>query len=278
MNKVIAKGVSRGNMYLNWWRNLALVAALCLLFSVASLSAQELRSLSDEIIEPIITEETLPEEPGACDLRTSVDYRADGLEPANALPRMQLFCGFASRWGAELDLPLAYPDQDMSSTGLGDMAATLKYRVNGIQPTIPTVVLGLETRFPTGDPRRGTGEEGYELEPFVAFLAQRSRLGLQGNFGIGFPAGVPEQTIRTYYNLATTVRLTSKALYFSGETIASHAAGGESTVSISPGLHYAFSPRAYAALASPINVVGGTGRVGIVVQMQLQVRGEQESQ
>jgi Putative MetA-pathway of phenol degradation len=245
---------------------------------VASLSAQETRSLSDEIIEPIITEETLPEEPGACDLRTSVDYRADALEPANALPRMQLFCGFASRWGAEFNLPFAYPDQNLSATGLGDMAATLKYRVNGIQPKIPTIVLGVETRFPTGNPLRGTGEEGYELEPFVAFLTQRSRLGLQGNFGIGFPAGAPGQTIRTYYNLATTVRLTSKNLYFSGEANASHAAGGENTFAISPGVHYAFSPRAYAALASPINVAGGTGRVGIVLQMQFQVRGERESE
>lgn len=263
-------------MYLNWRRNLALVTVLCLPLSVASLTAQETRSVSDEIIEPIISEETLPEEPGACDLRTSFDYRADALEPANALPRLQIFCGFASKWGAELDLPFAYPDQSMSSVGLGDMAATLKYRVNEIQPKIPTIVLGMETRFPTGNPRRGTGEEGYELEPFVAFLTQRSRLGLQGNFGIGFPAGAPEQTIRKYYKLATTVRLTSRSLYFSGEANASDAVGGESTLSLSPGLHYALSPRAYAALASPINVVGGTGRIGIVLQMQFQVRGERE--
>ena len=254
------------------------LAAFGLLLGTSRLFCERPTSTPGEAIEPVITEETLPEEAGVCDLRSSFDYRASGLEPANALPRFQLFCGIASRWGAELDVPFAYPDQKLSRAGFGDVATTLKYRVNGLTARIPIIVLGAETRFPTGRPRRGTGEEGYELQPVVAVLAQRSNVGLQGNLGIGFPVHSRGQMLRTYYEFAVTLPVASKRFYFAGEANASHVAGGDSTLSLSPGLHCAISPHVYAAIAAPVNVVGGAGRVGFVLQIQFPVLGTKRAE
>jgi len=260
------------------YRSWAVWTMLCMLLTAVRLFAQEARSIPDEVVEPILTEETLPEEPGECDLRTSIDYRASNLEPANALPRLQFFCGLVSRWGIELDVPLAFPDHQLSRTGFGDVASTFKYRLTGVRRKIPVVVLGMETSFPRGNLRRGTGEEGFELQPFVALLTQGSRLGLQGNIGIGFPAGSPEQAIRTYCNLAATLRLTSGRVYFIGESNASHASGGDTILSLSPGIHYGITQRVYVAFASPVHVRGGVGRAGIVIQIQFRLNRERRSE
>ena len=159
----------------------------------------------------------------------------------------------------------------MPNLGFGDVATTFKYRVNSSGGRNPVVVLGVETRFPTGTPSRGIGEEGFEVEPFVALLVQGSRLGLQGNVGIGFPAGSREQTFRTgYYNAAATVRLASNRLHFIGEANGSHSET-DSMFSLSPGLHYQINEGLYVAAAFPAPVRGGTGRVGIVIQMQFRL-------
>lgn len=231
------------------------------------LAAQEVSSIGEEAVEPVLTEESLPEESGECALRTSFDYHANALEPANALPRLQLFCGFAGRWGAELDLPFAYPEHEISRTGFGDVATSLKYRLNEAPASIPVIVLGVETRFPTGNPRHGTGEEGYEIQPFVALLKQRGRLGLQANVGVGFPAS-SEQNITMIGNFATTLRLTAKRLYVLGEANASRPYGESTALSLSPGIHYQIAPRVYGAMACPVDVLGGSRRLGLVVQMQ----------
>jgi hypothetical protein len=245
-----------------------IVLAVCL---TPTRSFAQTGSIPEEVVEPILTEETLPEEQGECDLRSSVAYRAASLEPANALPRLQLFCGLSPRWGAEMSVPFAYPDQQVHNVGFGDVATTFKYRLNSPSGKTPFVVLGVETRFPTGTPSRGSGEEGFEVEPFVALLAQRSHLGLQGNFGIGFPAGSKEQTFRSYYyNAAASVRLASKRLHFIGEANGSHS-GTDSMFSLSPGLHYQITEALYVAAAFPAPVRGGTGRVGIVIQMQVRL-------
>ncbi len=238
------------------------------------LLSQQPESIADQVVEPILTEESLPEEQGECDLRTSIDYRAASLEPPNALPRLQLFCGFLPRWGAEISVPFAYPDKQVENLGFGDISTTLKYQVSASKGRIPALVLGAETRFPTGTPSRGTGEEGFEVEPFVALLAQGSRLGLQGNIGFGFPASSRTRTFQTYYyNTAATLRLTSRRLYFIGEANGAHTSEGDSAFSLSPGLHYGITERLYIAVAFPVQVVSDGRRVGMVIQMQFRLPG-----
>ena len=105
----------------------AFVVVVCL--TTGRLHSPQAGPVREEVVEPVLTEETLPEEQDECNLRTSIDYRAPSLEPSNALPRLQLFCGLFSRWGAEVDIPFAYPDQRLNHTAFGDVMTTLKYRV-----------------------------------------------------------------------------------------------------------------------------------------------------
>jgi hypothetical protein len=240
----------------------------------APLLAQQTGAILEQVVAPILTEETLPEEPGECNLRTSIDYRASNLEPPNALPRLQFFCGFVPRWGAEVEVPFAYPDQQLKNVAFGDVSTTIKYTLTGPEKRSPAIVVGVETRFPTGNPSRGTGEEGFEVEPLVALLIQGSHLGLQGNAGIGFHTGAGAQTVRTYYyNAAATLRLVPGRLYFIGEANAMHCPGGDSILSLSPGLHYGITEHVYVTVAVPVAVLGGLGRAGIVTQLQLPLPG-----
>ena len=76
-----------------------------------------------------------------------------------------------------------------------------------------------------------------------------------------------------YYNAAATLRFTSRRVYFIGEANATHSPGGDSILSLSPGLHYGITEQVYVALAVPVPVQGGLGRAGIVTQLQFPLRG-----
>ena len=61
-----------------------------------------------EFVEPILTEETMPNEPRELSLRVSTDFRKGGGESIGSLPKVELFYGLAERLGAELSVPFAY--------------------------------------------------------------------------------------------------------------------------------------------------------------------------
>src|ERR1700721_3419669 len=63
------------------------------------------------IVEPIITEETMPNEPGDWDLRVSGSYLWQGTEGSGFLPGTELFCGIARRRGPEIGVPGAFATQ-----------------------------------------------------------------------------------------------------------------------------------------------------------------------
>jgi len=149
------------------------------------------------VIEPIITEESLPEDSGECNLRTTAAYHADVFEPATALPRTQVFCGFSRRWGGEIGLPLARVD---GRYGPANVAVAVKYKLREQTSRIPALVLGIETTFPTG-----RGESGVEAEPFVAVFKQVHGLSIQGNVGLGIRHGGREREYRAAYNGAVAV-------------------------------------------------------------------------
>src|ERR1700693_40936 len=99
------------------------------------------------IVEPIITEETMPNEPGDWDLRVSGSYSCQGAEGFGFVPRTQLFFGIANRWGGEIEVPLAFASQGTNHFGFGDISATVKYLVRKPTVRLPGFVLGLETTF-----------------------------------------------------------------------------------------------------------------------------------
>src|SRR3984885_3809529 len=134
------------------------------------------------VVEPIITEETMPNEPGDWDLRFSGSYSWQGAEGFGFVPRTQLFFGIANRWGGEIAVPLAFARQDAHNHGVGDISATVKYLVRKPTVRVPGFVLGLETTFPSGNAGNGLAEGVFESVPYVAMVYASRRVVLQGNF------------------------------------------------------------------------------------------------
>jgi hypothetical protein len=81
------------------------------------------------VAEPIITEETMPNEPGDWEVRFSGFYCWPGAERSGFLPSTAIFFCIANRWGGEIEVPLAFARQETNHYGLGDTSATVKYLV-----------------------------------------------------------------------------------------------------------------------------------------------------
>src|SRR3984957_8043412 len=135
------------------------------------------------VVEPIITEETMPNEPGDWDLRFSGSYSWQGGRRLRICSSHTFFFGIANRWGGEIEVPLAFARQDANHYGIGDISATVKYLVRKPTVRVPGFVLGLETTFPSGNAANGLGEGVFEAVPFVAMVYASRRVVLQGNFG-----------------------------------------------------------------------------------------------
>jgi hypothetical protein len=224
-------------------------------------------------VEPILTEESLPEEKGECNVRMTAAYHVEATEPATALPRTQLFCGFSSRWGGELDVPFAQGPGAEGRYGLGDISASIKYKLREQTARVPAFVLGLETMFPTGSPEKGTGESGTEIQPFVALLKQVRNVSLQGNIGLGMRHSGNEREYRTSYNGAVGMPLRQTGFAVLGEVNGSYSPTGPAAISVTPGVHYEIGKNRYVALGMPISLTGAR-QVGAVVQFQFRVRSQ----
>jgi hypothetical protein len=224
------------------------------------------------VIDPIITEESMPEANGECNLRMITAYHADALDPPVALPRAQLFCGLSRRWGGEVDIPMILGEAVGARYGLGDVAIAVKYVLREQTTLIPALVIGLETAFPSGNPVWDRGENGVEIEPFLAFLKQARGFTFQGNVGFGIRHNREAREYRTSFNGATgfPVRHTRWALM--GEI--NGALGPEHTVfALSPGVHYSLGPDVFVGVAMPITAYGAPLRVGLILQFQMHVLG-----
>lgn len=224
-------------------------------------------------IEPIVTEETIPEAKGECNLRMTARYRADALEPPAALPRAQLFCGLSQRWGGEIDVPLALGEETGARYGFGDVAVTTKYLLRDQTRFMPALVMGLDTAIPFGNPAADTGESGVEIEPFLAVLKQAHGLTFQGNVALGIRHGGAERECRTIYNGAVAVPLRHTRWAPLGEANGTHGPTGTAVLAFAPGLHYSLGSDSYIAFALPVTAYGAQRRCGGVLQFQMRVRG-----
>ena len=225
------------------------------------------------IVEPIITEETMPNEPGDYDLRVSGSYLWRDATGSGSLPRAQLFFGIANRWGAEIEVPLAFAKEATEHYGVGDVSATLKYLARKPGSRSPGIVLGLETAFPSGNVDKGLGEGVLEAAPFVALVQTSGRFVLQGNFGYSIVHQVRETDARNqfFYNSAVAFRLQHIRSFLLGEINGTRTAT-RSQIAFSPGMKYNFTPQRYVALALPIGLNSQTPRLGIVLQLQVTLR------
>jgi Putative MetA-pathway of phenol degradation len=222
------------------------------------------------IVEPIITEETLPNEPGDWDLRFSGSYGWRGTEGSGFLPRTQLFFGIASRWGGEIEVPLAFAKAETNHYGVGDISASVKYLVRKPSVRMPGFVLGLETTFPTGNSNSGLGEGVFEVAPFVATVYSSRRAVLQGNFGYSAIHRISETDAsnQIFYNGAAAFPFVRLNTFLMCEINGTHSAD-RNRIAFSPGLKYNLTPEWFLALAFPIGLNSQTPRMGIVLQLQI---------
>lgn len=225
------------------------------------------------IVEPIITEETMPNEPGDWDLRLSGSYMWQGTGGSGFLPRAQLFFGIAERWGGEVEVPIAFAKESTNQYGLGDLSASLKYLVRKPGVRVPGFVLGLEMTFPSGNADKGLGEGAFEAAPFVAFVYASQRVVLQGNFGYSIVHRIRETDARNqfFYNGAVTYSIEPLKTCLVWEINGIHAPN-RNQVSFSPGLKYNLTPERYLAIAFPIGLNSQTPRLSIVLQVQIALR------
>ena len=218
------------------------------------------------IVEPILTEETLPNDPREWSLRLTTDYRKRGSEVTAALPRLDIFYGLAERLGVELGVPLAYQQGGGTRAyGLGDVSLGLKYLVVEHQQNLPAVVFGLEAGFPTGDADRELGEGAYELTPFVALLKDFGHFSLQGNFGWSKQVSGARED-RWVYNWALAVPLCDHKVHLLTELNGDW--GRRPQTAVAPGLKYNFNDRTFIGVAVPIGLNRHTADWGIVTQFQ----------
>jgi hypothetical protein len=249
-----------------WLSARLLIATATALLLPSPTLAQEEERHEMIIVEPILTEETLPNEPREWSLRLTADYRKKGSEVTAALPRLDIFYGLAERLGAELSAPLVYHQGDGTRAyGLGDVSLGLKYLVVELQKNLPAVVFGLETGFPTGDADCELGEGAYELTPFVALLKDFGRFSLQGNFGWSKQVSGARED-RWVYNWALAVPLCDHKVHLLTELNGDW--GRRPQTAVAPGLKYNFNGETFVGLAAPIGLNRRTADWGIVTQFQ----------
>ncbi|HTC64595.1 MAG TPA: transporter [Candidatus Saccharimonadales bacterium] len=239
----------------------------------SALAQQQNAEPQANIVEPIITEETMPNEPGEYDLRLSGSYLWRGGVGAGFLPRAQLFFGIANRWGGEIEVPMAFAKDATGHYGVGDISTTVKYLARKPDSRSPGIVLGLEMNFPSGSVNDGLGEGVLEAAPFIALVQTAGRFVVQGNVGYSIIHKVQETDTRNqfFYNGAVAFRLQHIRSFLLGEINGNGRAIG-SQVAFSPGMKYNFTPQRYVAIALPIGLNSQTPRLGIVLQMQITLR------
>jgi Putative MetA-pathway of phenol degradation len=246
---------------------LILVSATVLLPQVTRAEEEEKPEI--EVVEPILTEETLPNEPKELSLRLTTDYRKKESEVTGLLPQVDLFYGLAERFGLELSVPLAYhKGEEGRAYGVGDISLGLKYVVVEHHRNLPAIVVGLEAGFPTGNRERELGEGAYELTPSVALLKDFGPFNVQGNFGWARQV-TGEREEQWNYNWALAVPLFKRKAHLLAELNGDW--GHHPSNTFSPGFKYELKSETTIGLAIPIGISRGAPDWGIVAQFQIGV-------
>ena len=245
-----------------------LTTTAALLVVVRARAAENDNQTETKFINPIITEEVLPDEPGELTLRLGTDYRQRNSEANAALPYAEACFGLIERFGATVNVPMGYHKEAAEAAyGLGDISAILKYLAVRHSPSLPAVVFGLEAGFPTGNEHLRLGTGAYELTPYAALLKDFGPLLVQGN--IGWSKQVTgNQEAAWAYNWAASVPIYRRKLYLLTEINGDW--GSPNHAAIAPGIKYLFSEKFSIGVAAPIALNRHTDAWGIVTQFQFE--------
>ncbi len=255
-----ARTIFTANSLMTW--------SVFLLCATGALADDETNKTENTFIEPILIEETMPNEPGEWSLRLTTDYRRGDNEAVGTLPNLEVFYGIADRLGAVLSIPIAYTNQStISHYGFGDISTTLKYLVVRPGSEVPALVLGLVTTFPTGNHTLGLGDGAYELTPYVALLKQFGPVCVQGNFGWEKHISAPYADMWTY-GWALSTPLIKDKLNVLAEIQGDWGSPNHTTVA--PGIKYNFTDKFTIGLALPVGLNRNTEGWGIVTQFQIE--------
>jgi hypothetical protein len=228
-----------------------LTTATALSVVVGARAAGSDNQTETNFVNPIVTEEVLPDEPGEFTLRLGTDYRQRNSEANAALPYAEACFGLIERFGATVNVPMAYHKEGAeASYGFGDVSAILKYLAVRPGANVPAVVLGLQAQFPTGNEHLGLGAGAYELTPYVALLKEFGPLLVQGNIGLSKQLnGKREIYLLTEIN---------------GDW------GRPNHAAIAPGIKYLLSEKFSIGVAAPVGLNKNTEAWGIVTQFQFE--------
>ncbi|MEO1480728.1 MAG: hypothetical protein AAFU77_01395 [Myxococcota bacterium] len=108
-------------------------------------------------------------------LGSIVSHRNDAIVVGNLSLFERFDVGFSvpytvAQGGLDTDIVQTLTGQeDLPSSGLGDVSVLLKAELTQQIAALPAVAVGAELTFPTGDPEALLGEEGMVYAPFVAF-------------------------------------------------------------------------------------------------------------
>jgi len=246
-----------------------LMVLLCFAFSLAPVPAHSQDAIFDagaEFVEPILTEETLPNELGEWDLRVSCVYESDRTESPRNCWRTQVFFGIAPRWGVELEAALTNAFGDRPEDARGELGTTLKYLLRAPRGRGPALALALETEAALSRPE--SSEEGLvEFQPTFAFLQTLGLTTLQGNVGYAVRPGGSEPEKKAVYNLSFAVPWRQGRWNALAE-LAGSSGDGSSEIAFSPGLKYGFRGGNFVALGVPVGLTSSSPDIGLVFQVQ----------
>lgn len=221
-----------------------------------------------EYAEPIVIEETYPNEPGEYDLRLSLERKLQDEDGERAvlwaLPRAQFFFGITDRLGGEVAVSLLRrePSDDSATVGASNVELSAKYLLHENLEGRSATVLGMELELPNGDDDRELGDGKFEVAPFLAYLKDFPtdhptvrHLLFQGNIGVHHTHGTREED-EAFYNLSLGVPLDpSDTLIFFLEAFGSvglhPSEGRETPMYVSPGLKFNFDEESFLSLGFP---------------------------
>lgn len=249
-----------------------LAQSIIMIFSCRYLLAEEIEQ-RNETVEPILIEETLPNEVGEWDIRFNFDYTKIDEEINVTLPQFQLFFGLLDNLGAEISLPLKFRKVEKVDYGIGSISTSLKWLFCNQSYIIPALVLGLEIGFPTNSLSGETEERAYELSPYIAFLKDFGQLNVQGNLAQSteFPVSGGEVNYRTEFNIAFIYPVFGEKVNLLAELNNSWLTKEHNELWIAPGIKYNINDEQFLAFSVPVALNKQSSGFRLILQYQIQL-------
>jgi len=224
-----------------------------------------------EFPEPILIDETLPNEVGEWNMRFNFDYLKNDMDVNITLPEVQVFFGILRNLGGEISIPFIYRKEVTANYGLGSISTTIKWLIIKQSSKIPAVVLGFEVGFPTSSLSVESVERAFEYSPYIAFLKEVGHLCVQGNLvrAIEFPVSGGEKKFRTEMNVAFSYPALNEKVDMFIELNSSWLSGEKDELYVSPGIKYYLTENHFLALALPVELNYRRSFSRIIFQYQL---------